>query len=82
MIDEGPQGRIRIELKYVAGGAPAIRGMERISRPGRRVYRGKRELPAVLGGLGITILSTPKGVMTGAASRRAGVGGEVLCSVW
>jgi small subunit ribosomal protein S8 len=81
-IDGGPQGKIRIALKYVSGGVPAIRGMERISRPGRRIYRSKGDVPSVLGGLGITILSTPKGVMTGTASRRAGVGGEVLCSVW
>ncbi len=73
---------IEIDLKYGPAGRPAISGLERISRPGRRVYRGKRELPKVLSGLGITVVSTPKGLMTGVACRRAGVGGEILCCVW
>jgi small subunit ribosomal protein S8 len=59
-----------------------ITGLERISRPGRRVYTGKQEIPWVLSGMGIAILSTPKGVMTGQRARQLGVGGEVLCKVW
>ena len=73
---------IRIRLKYGREGAGAITGLERVSTPGRRVYCGKDEIPKVLDGLGITILSTSKGVMTGSACREQGVGGEVLCNVW
>ncbi len=73
---------LRIQLKYGHRGERAITGLERVSRPGRRVYCGKDEIPRVLGGLGVTILSTPKGVMTGTACRKLGVGGEVLCNVW
>jgi small subunit ribosomal protein S8 len=75
-------GVISIELKYGNGGRKAITGMERVSRPGRRVYRGKDDIPSILDGLGITILSTSKGVMTGRTCREQGVGGEVLCNVW
>jgi len=76
---------LRVRLKYVGerrNRRSVITGMERISRPGRRVYTGKREIPWVLSGLGIAILSTPKGVMTGQSARKNGVGGEVLCKVW
>lgn len=76
---------LRIQLKYVGERRqrrPVISGLERISRPGRRVYTGKREIPWVLSGLGISILTTPKGVMTGQRARQLGVGGEVLCKVW
>ncbi len=76
------QEAIRIQLKYGSGGERAIQGLERVSRPGRRVYCGKDEIPRVLDGLGLTILSTPKGVLTGKNCRRLGVGGEVLCNVW
>ena len=79
---DGPQGSIKIQLKYVRTGDRAITGLERVSRPGRRVYCGKDEIPKVLNGLGITIMSTSKGVMTGSACRRLGIGGEVLCNVW
>jgi small subunit ribosomal protein S8 len=79
---DGPQGSINIQLKYVHSGERAITGLERVSRPGRRVYCGKDEIPKVLNGLGITIMSTSKGVMTGSACRRLGIGGEVLCNVW
>lgn len=82
LVDDGRQGVLRVQLKYAHDGEKAITGLERVSRPGRRVYCGKGEIPRVLGGLGITILSTPKGVLTGTASQRAGVGGEVLCNVW
>lgn len=80
--DEGPQGAITIQLKYAPDGASAITGLERVSKPGRRVYCGKDEIPKVLGGLGITILSTSKGIMTGTSCRAEGVGGEVLCNIW
>jgi len=80
--EEGPQGTVRIQLKYGVAGERTIHGLERVSRPGRRVYCGKDEIPRVLDGLGLTILSTPKGVLTGQACRRLGVGGEVLCNVW
>jgi small subunit ribosomal protein S8 len=81
---EGRQPRqvIRIFLKYGPHGEKVISGIERISRPGRRVYMGREEVPAVLGGLGTSILTTSRGVMTGRAARKAGVGGEVLCNVW
>lgn len=79
---EGGRPKLRIVLKYGHGGERAITGVERVSRPGRRVYCGKDEIPKVLDGLGITILSTPKGVMTGSSCRKHGVGGEVLCNVW
>ena len=82
VLEEGAQGTIRIQLKYGTAGERAIQGVERVSRPGRRVYCGKDEIPKVLDGLGLTILSTPKGVLTGQACRRLGVGGEVLCNVW
>ena len=80
--EEGGRPVLRIQLRYGHRGEKAITGLERVSRPGRRVYCGKDEIPRVLGGLGITILSTPKGVMTGTACRQNGVGGEVLCNVW
>lgn len=76
---------LRIDLKYVGERRqrrPVITGLERISRPGCRVYAGKREIPWVLSGIGVAIMSTPKGVMTGHRARKLGVGGEVLCKVW
>jgi small subunit ribosomal protein S8 len=76
---------LRISLKYVGERRerrPVITGLERVSRPGRRIYTNKQEIPWVLSGLGIAILSTPKGVMTGQRARQLGVGGEVLCKVW
>lgn len=82
IVDEGNHKAIRIYLKYTAANAPVISSMERVSRPGCRVYVGSTEIPKVLGGLGINILTTPKGVMTGKAARKEGVGGEVLCRVY
>ena len=76
------QGTLRVYLKYSEDGEPVIHGIERISRPGRRVYRGKEEIPRVLGGLGLAIISTSKGVLSGTEAARSGVGGEVLCQVW
>lgn len=76
---------LRIWLKYVGERRqrnPVISGLERISRPGKRVYTRKQDIPWVLSGMGITILSTPKGVMTGQRARQLGVGGEIICKVW
>ncbi|MCI0521351.1 MAG: 30S ribosomal protein S8 [Chloroflexi bacterium] len=76
---------LRIRLKYIGERRErksVISGLERVSRPGRRVYSGKREIPWVLSGMGIAILSTPKGVMTGQRARQLGVGGEILCKIW
>jgi small subunit ribosomal protein S8 len=73
---------LRLFLKYGPHGERLITGVERISRPGRRVYFGKADVPDVLGGLGTSILTTSRGVMTGRAAAKAGVGGEVLCNVW
>jgi small subunit ribosomal protein S8 len=81
---DGRQSRqvIRLFLKYGPHGEKVISGLERISRPGRRVYLGVDDVPTVLGGLGTSILTTSHGVMTGRAAKKAGVGGEVLCNVW
>ena len=73
---------IRVFLKYGPRGERVISGIERISRPGRRVYFGRADVPRVLGGLGTSILTTSRGVMSGREAARAGVGGEVLCNVW
>lgn len=82
LAEEGAHKSIRIYLKYTPTNLPVISRLERISKPGCRVYVGKTDIPRVLGGLGVNILTTPKGVMTGLAARKAGVGGEVLCQVW
>lgn len=82
IVDEGSHKAIRIYLKYQDNGAPVISHLERVSRPGCRVYAGSREIPKVLGGLGVSILTTPKGVMTGKEARRQNVGGELLCRVY
>jgi small subunit ribosomal protein S8 len=76
------QGTIRIYLKYGQGREKVITGLKRISKPGLRVYAQKDDLPRVLGGLGIAIISTSQGIMTDKAARKAGLGGEVLCYVW
>jgi small subunit ribosomal protein S8 len=78
----GVQKTIRVQLKYGPRGERVITGIERVSRPGRRVYFGREEVPTVLGGLGTSILTTSRGVMTGREARKQGVGGEVLCNVW
>jgi small subunit ribosomal protein S8 len=80
--DTVPQDVIRVDLKYTGDGGDAITGIERVSSPGRRVYCTKGEIPKVLNGLGINIVSTSRGVMTGSACRRQGVGGEILCNIW
>ncbi len=76
---------LRMRLRYVGerrNRRPVITGLERVSTPGRRVYTGKRKIPWVLSGMGVAILTTPKGVMTGQRARQLGVGGEILCKVW
>jgi len=82
LADKKPQGTLRIDLKYSPDGEPVIHGIERISRPGRRVYRNKQEIPRVLDGLGLAIVSTSKGVLSGTEAAKSGVGGEILCQVW
>jgi|SRR5688500_7410421 small subunit ribosomal protein S8 len=74
--------QMRMFLKYGPGGEKAISGIERVSRPGRRIYVNRETVPPVLGGLGVCILTTSRGVMTGRAAQQAGVGGEILCNVW
>lgn len=81
-VDNGHQGVIRIYLKYGPNKAKVISGLRRISRPGLRVYAKKDQVPKVLGGLGVAILSTSKGIMTDKKARQEGLGGEVLCYVW
>ena len=81
-VEEGVQGTIVITLKYGANGAKVITGLKRISKPGLRVYVGCDEIPSVLGGLGIAIMSTSKGIMTDKEARKAHQGGEVLAYVW
>jgi small subunit ribosomal protein S8 len=85
-VAEGkPASTLRIQLKYHGDRRtrrPVITGIERVSKPGRRIYAGRKEIPWVLSGMGIVVMSTPKGVMTGQQARRQGIGGEVLCKVW
>ena len=81
-VDDGLQGQIKIVLKYVQGRESVIKGLKRISKPGLRVYARNDEIPKVLGGLGIAIVSTSKGVMTDKAARLQGIGGEVLAYIW
>jgi small subunit ribosomal protein S8 len=85
VIQQKPQNVIQIELKYLGGRRDrrsVITGLERVSKGGRRVYVGKQDIPWVLSGMGIAVLSTSRGIMTGQAARRLGVGGEVVCKIW
>jgi small subunit ribosomal protein S8 len=82
IIEDGKQGMIRVQMKYTKDEERVISGLKRISKPGLRVYAKRNEIPKVLGGLGIAILSTSKGVVTDKEARKAGVGGEVICYVW
>jgi small subunit ribosomal protein S8 len=82
VVEDPRQGSIRVFLKYGPGRERVITDMQRVSRPGCRIYCGKSEIPRVYGGLGINILSTSHGVMTGREAARTGVGGEILCNVW
>jgi small subunit ribosomal protein S8 len=81
-LEEGPQGVIRVKLRYGPEKEKVITGLRRISRPGLRVYTGKTEIPRVLGGLGLVIISTSRGIMSGKRAKKLGVGGEVLAYVW
>jgi small subunit ribosomal protein S8 len=82
VIEEGPQGVIRIYLKYAEDGEPVIHGLKRVSRPGCRIYRGVDDLPRVQNGLGVAVISTNRGVLTDEQARGLRVGGEVLCEIW
>jgi small subunit ribosomal protein S8 len=80
--DDQPQAVLRLVLKYGPHGETVIVGLQRVSRPGRRVYLGRDAVPKVMGGLGMSILTTSRGVMTGQQAAKAGIGGEVLCNIW
>lgn len=82
IVKDKKQGIIKITLKYNSDNTPVISGLKRISKPGRRVYVGKEEIPKVMGGLGISIVSTSKGVLSDRACVKEGVGGELLCQIW
>ena len=82
VIEDGKQGIIRIQLKYGQTGERVISGLKRISKPGMRVYAANQEIPKVLNGLGISIISTSKGILTDKQARKENVGGEVICYVW
>ncbi len=79
---DGPSQLLRLELKYVDGKVPVVSGLKRISKPGLRVYAQKTDIPRVLGGLGVVIVSTSKGIMTGSQAKQAQLGGEILAYVW
>ena len=81
-VPAGPRHDLRIRLKYIDGKAPVVSGLKRISKPGLRVYAGKTDIPRVLGGLGLVIISTSQGIMTGAQAHKAQLGGEILAFVW
>jgi small subunit ribosomal protein S8 len=82
IIKDRKQGVLRVTLKYAQDNKPIVEGLKRISKPGRRVYVGKDEVPSVMSGMGIAVVTTPKGILTDKACRREGVGGEVLCYIW
>ena len=82
IMAERRHGTLRVFLKYDEKGAPVIGGLKRVSKPSGRVYTKKDRIPTILNGLGVSILSTPKGVMTDKQAKKMGVGGEILCSVW
>ena len=82
IVREGPKTTLRIDLKYTPQRRPVMSHLKRISKPGLRVYTGYDRIPRVLGGIGLVILSTPSGVLTGQQAKRMGVGGEMLCEIW
>ena len=82
VVEDGKQGTIRVVLKYGQGKTPVIQGLRRVSKPGLRIYTSCEDMPRVMKGLGVAILSTNKGILTGKQAKAAGVGGEVLCYVW
>jgi len=73
---------LRLRLRYDADGRPFVSGLERVSKPGKRVYAGHDAIPRVMGGIGLTIMSTPRGMMSGSRAKKAGIGGEIVCAVW
>jgi small subunit ribosomal protein S8 len=81
-VEEKGRPLLRVGLKYDADGEPIVNGLDRVSRPGRRVYAPAKAIPEVLGGLGISIVSTSRGILTGRQAREARLGGEILCNVW
>jgi small subunit ribosomal protein S8 len=81
-VEKGKFRHIRVTLRYDREGSPLLSGIEMVSRPGRRIYAGSDEIPPVMGGLGLSIVSTPKGLLSGGQARKAGVGGEIVCKVW
>jgi small subunit ribosomal protein S8 len=81
LAEEGKKKILKVFLRYGEGGKSLITTIDRVSKPGRRVYTGAGEIPRIMGGMGVNILTTPRGVMTGKAARKAGVGGEILCNV-
>jgi len=81
-LAEGGHPFLRVQLRYEEGEVPMITGLRRISKPGHRVYARHTRIPSIMRGMGVAILSTPKGLMTGAEARKQGIGGEVLCHVW
>jgi small subunit ribosomal protein S8 len=81
-VEEKGRPLLRVGLKYDADGEPVVSGLERVSRPGRRVYARAREIPEVLGGLGTSIVSTSRGIVSGRRARESRLGGEILCNVW
>ena len=81
VIEDNKQNIIRVELKYT-NGSPAISGLKRISKPGLRIYKNSKDLPRVLNGLGVAVISTPKGLLTDKDARTASVGGEIVCYIW
>jgi len=82
LVDDNKQGLLRVYLKYDKENVPAIEGLKRISKPGRRIYVKREEIPRVMGGYGIAVLSTSRGILTGNEAREQGVGGELLCQIW
>ena len=81
-VGEGPTRKLKVDLRYVGKNEPVLTGIKRISKPGLRVYSPASDIPRVYGGLGIAIVSTSRGVMSGAQARKQGIGGEVICHVW
>jgi small subunit ribosomal protein S8 len=82
LVDDGKQGLLRVYLKYGKSSEPVIEGLKRVSKPGHRIYARKDEIPRVLGGYGIVVLSTSQGILTGNQAKEKGIGGEVLCQIW
>ena len=82
LVDDGKQGLLRIYLKYGKSSEPVIEGLKRVSKPGHRIYANKDQIPRVLGGYGIVVLSTSQGILTGNQAKEKGIGGEVLCQIW